>query len=60
MITHIIRDLGIIRKLTGKENHKLILLHLNHDKREAKYQSDYTLFELTEALNYNDVIQIIA
>ena len=58
MITHIVKDSKIIKKLTGHK-YNLILLHLDHDKKEAKYQSDYTLFELTERLNYDDVVKTI-
>lgn len=53
MITYIIEDLNIIKLITGKENYRKILLHINHDNKTARYESDYTLFELTETLNYN-------
>ena len=59
MITYIIRDLDVIRKLTGKDNYRVIKLHLDEEKKEVKYESDYTLFELTEKLNYAEAIKII-
>lgn len=57
--TYIIRDKDIIMKLTGNSRYNRILLHLDNEQKVVKFEADYTLFELTERLEYNHVISII-
>jgi predicted polyphosphate/ATP-dependent NAD kinase len=59
MITYIIADFGTIKGITGKDIYKKIILHLDNKKKEAKYESDFTLFELTEKLDYSKVKLIL-
>ncbi|MDD2434697.1 MAG: hypothetical protein PHO63_00380 [Bacilli bacterium] len=59
MSTYIIKDKNIIKKLTGKEIYNRILLHIDLVEKTAKYESDYTLYELTERLKYNSAIKIL-
>lgn len=59
MNTYIIDDLSIIIKITGKDIYKKIILHIDEENRVAKYESDYTLFELTERVDYNKVRSIL-
>lgn len=60
MKTYIIDDFDTIVKITGKNVYKKIILHINDKKREVKYESDYTLFELTERLDYNKTRLLVA
>lgn len=53
MKIYIIENLDIIKKITGKDIYKKIILRINNRKKEAKYESDYTLYELTERLDYD-------
>lgn len=57
--TYIIRDKDAILKLTGNPRYNRILLHLDYEQKIVKYEADYTLFELTERLEYDRVISII-
>lgn len=53
MKTYIIEDLDIIKKVTGKDAYKKIILHIDNRRKDAKYESDYTLYDLTERVDYN-------
>ena len=57
--TYIIRDKDTIIKLTGNPRYNRILIHLDNEQKIVKYEADYTLFELTERLEYDHVISII-
>jgi hypothetical protein len=57
--TYIIVNLDTIKAITGKDLYKKIILHLNTKKRVAKYESDYTSYELTERADYDKVLKII-
>jgi hypothetical protein len=46
-------------ELTGNPRYSRILLHLDNEHKIVKYEADYTLYELTERLEYNHVISII-
>jgi chromosome condensin MukBEF ATPase and DNA-binding subunit MukB len=59
MTTYVIDDLEVIKKITGRDIYKKIVLHVDSQKKEAKYESDYTLFELTERLDYDMVVSIM-
>lgn len=59
MNTYIIRDKDTIMKLTGNPKYNRILLHLDNEQKIVRYEADYTLFELTERLNYDYVIRLI-
>jgi predicted transport protein len=49
-------DKNIIDIEVQKEQLKV---YLNMKKKEAKYESDYTRFELTERLNYKHAIKVL-
>ena len=55
MNTYIIEDLDTIKTITGKDIYKKIILHVDNNNKEAKYESDYTLFELTERSDYSKI-----
>ena len=57
--TYIIRDKDTIIKLTGNPRYNRILIHLDNEQKIVKYEADYTLFELTERLEYDHVINIM-
>lgn len=59
MITYLIWNLNVIRELTAKDNYNIIILHLNKDKKEATYEADYTLFELTERADYDKATKVM-
>ena len=59
MNTYIIDSVDVIEKITGKDIYKKIILHVNSSKREAKYESDYTLYELTEKSDYFKVQSLL-
>lgn len=59
MNTYIIRDKNAIMKLTGITIYNRIILHLDNEQKTVKYETDYTLFELTERLDYDYVIKTI-
>lgn len=59
MYTHIIRDKNAIMKLTGNPRYNRIILHLDNEQKLVKYEADYTLFELTERLDYEYVVKTI-
>lgn len=55
MSTYIIDNFDTIKIITGKSIYKKIVLHIDDKNKIAKYESDYTLYELTERLDYNKV-----
>lgn len=59
MKTYIIDNLDIIKAITGKDVYKKIILHVDDKKKIAKYESDYTSYELTERADYDKVLKII-
>lgn len=52
MTTYIIDNSDIIKNITGKEVYKKKILYVNSSKIESNFESDYTLYELTERLEY--------
>lgn len=54
MKSYIIKDLAVIKKITGKDYQKIIV-HINLKDKTAKYETDHTLFELTETVDYHKV-----
>ncbi len=59
MNTYIIDNIDIIKEITGKSIYNKIIIHIDIDKKEAKYESDYTLYELTERLDYFKVQSLL-
>lgn len=59
MNTYIVRDKEAIIRLTGNPRYNRILLHLDNEHKIVKYESDYTLFELTERLDYDYTVMVI-
>jgi hypothetical protein len=52
MQTYIIDDFDKIMKITGRSIYKKIILHVDDKKKDAKFESDYTLYDLTERVDY--------
>lgn len=59
MTTHIITNTDIIEKLTNDIRINKMILHLNSKKKIAKYESDYTLFELTIPIDYDKAVKVL-
>jgi hypothetical protein len=59
MVSYIIRDIDLIVKLTNKDYYHMIILHLDKSNKKATYESDYTLFELTEKIDYETALSIL-
>jgi predicted nucleic acid-binding protein len=59
MKTYIIKDSNIIMSLINDNRVNQIVLHIDSKKKIAKYESDYTLYELTLRTNYNKTIELL-
>lgn len=59
MTTHIITNTDVIEKLTNDIRINKMILHLNSKKKIAKYESDYTLFELTIPIDYEKTVKVL-
>jgi hypothetical protein len=59
MKTCIITNSAIIKEITNNTRISKMFLHLDSKKKIAKYECDYTLYELTLIVNYDKAMELL-
>lgn len=55
----VIDDIVFIKELTKRDNIKKMILRVDYDKKKARFESDFTLFDLTENLDYIHTVSLL-